>query len=58
MTTTVGGLNPYTDDIYGGNIGLGARSRFGGGGIPPNAILDYAGRSNRVPGPNRLRRRF
>ena len=58
MTTTVGGLNPYTDDIYGGNIGLGGRPGYGPPGIGSNGILGYPGQFNQVPGPSRLRRRF
>ncbi len=37
VTTTAGGLNPYTTDIYGGGLGLGA------GGIPPLGLGGLGG---------------
>ena len=45
VTTTVGGLNPYTDDLYGGNLGYGpslgyapARGAGGIGGVINRAL--------------------
>jgi hypothetical protein len=35
MTTTVGGLNPYTDDIYATGPGYGASLGYGATGISP-----------------------
>lgn len=39
VTTTVGGLNPYTDDLYGGNLGYApARGAGGIGGVINRAL--------------------
>lgn len=38
MTTTVGGLNPYTDDIYATGPGYGASLGYGATGVAPVGV--------------------
>lgn len=48
MTTTVGGLNPYTDDIYAGGVGYGASLGYGPTGVPPPGVAGVSGAFNRA----------
>lgn len=68
VTTTVGGFDPYTDDLYGGGLGLGgygstlgygsAAPYLGPTGIPPRGVAGIGGAFNRAVGRGPYRRRF
>ncbi len=58
VTTTVGGLNPYTDDLYGGGLGYGSALGYGPTGIPPPGVSGVGGAFNRALGRGPYRRGY
>ncbi len=60
ITTTVGGLNPYEDDLYlgGGGLGYGSTLGYGPTGIPPRGVSGVGGAFNRAFGRGPYRQRY
>jgi hypothetical protein len=52
FTTTVGGLNPFTDDIYGGSLAYGPSYGLTASGVPQRGFGGVSSAFNRGP-PNR-----
>jgi len=48
FTTTVGGLDPYAEDIYAGGPGYGASLGYGPTGNPPRGVGGVSGAFNRA----------
>jgi hypothetical protein len=58
VTTTVGGFNPYTDDLYGEGPGYGSTMGYGPAGVPAPGIGGITGGFNRALNRGPYRRRF
>ena len=58
VTTTVGGVDPYTDDLYGGGLGYGSTLGYGAAGVPPPGVGGVGGAFNRALNRGPYRRPF
>lgn len=58
VTTTVGGIDPYTDDLYGGGLGYGSTLGYGAAGVPRPGVGGVGGAFNRALNRGPYRRPF
>jgi len=58
VTTTVGGFEPYGEELYGGGLGYGTALGYGATGIPPRGVSGAGGAFNRALGRGPYARRY